>query len=65
MLRGFLLTLILIPTQVDRYHCLSASTTREEEMDGILPWEKNENLNAPRTINTTTVGARKQTSTSR
>ena len=45
--------------QVDAKHCVSAKTSRAEEEDAMLPWEKYDKMMPKHHIDTTTVGARK------
>jgi hypothetical protein len=45
--------------QVDAKHCVSAKTTRAEEEDDMLPWEKYDKMMPRHVIDTTTIGARK------
>eukprot|EP00277_Geminigera_cryophila_P014183 CAMPEP_0179452748 /NCGR_PEP_ID=MMETSP0799-20121207/36595_1 /TAXON_ID=46947 /ORGANISM="Geminigera cryophila, Strain CCMP2564" /LENGTH=61 /DNA_ID=CAMNT_0021248903 /DNA_START=52 /DNA_END=237 /DNA_ORIENTATION=+ len=50
---------------VDHSHCLTASTSRKEEVNDMLPWEKYDKLMPPHHIDTTTIGARKSALPSR
>ena len=44
---------------MDAKHCVSAKTTRAEEEDDMLPWEKYYKMMPRHVIDTTTIGARK------